>query len=203
MSWPWIDPSPKEAEEAYSYYKVKYERAASQKYTSERQEAAYIAEKTAAVTKLNSLSSQKASFEKRLRGIEEIIRILEGTGGWLSANVPEAIENAKKSLSKADTSFSGSMRLSGVAGTMCLQNAFLTKTVEEDTHSATALAAFRAEKARLETELDNLHQQLDSLSDLVSSLKSKINACNATQRSLKHSMNSHAYDMNHYRKYLY
>lgn len=203
MSWSWSNPSQDEAIEAYEYYKNKYYNAANQKRASERQEQTYVSEKRAATSEMNSLSSQKLNFEKRLRGVEDIIKMLEGSGGWFSTNVPSAIEKAQSSIAKTDSSFRSSMRLSGGSGAASLETAFKTKTVEADPHSASALSSFKAEKARLEEEIANLGTQIANLSSLISSLSGKINACNSTQASLQASMNSYAYDMNHYKKYTY
>lgn len=203
MSWSWSNPSRDDAIEAYEYYKNKYYRAANQKKASERQERSYIAERNTASNKMNNLSAQKVNFEKRLRGIESIIKMMEGTGGWFSSSVPEAIEKAQRSLSKADSSFRKSMRLSGGAGAASLENAFKTKTVEADVNSSAALAAFKAERARLEQEIAELNTQITNLSNTISLLKNKIRACDSLQASLRSAMNSYAYDMNHYKKYTY
>ena len=120
-----------------------------------------------------------------------------------AADVPGAIANAKKSIQKTDASFRRSMRLSGGSGAASLETAFETKTVEADPRSASALQTFRAEKTRLEKEIADLGTQINNLSSLISSLSKKINACDSTQASLQSSMNSYAYDMNHYKKYTY
>jgi len=203
MSWSWSNPSQDEAIEAYEYYKGKYNNAANQKRASERQEQTYVSEKNAASAEMNSLSSEKLNFEKRLRGIEDIIKMLEGTGSRSSANVPNAIEKAQSSIAKTDSSFRSSMRLSGGAGAASLETAFKTKAVEAEPHSASALSSFKAEKARLEEEIANLSKQIANLSSLISSLSNKISACNSAQATLQSSMNSYAYDMNHYKKYTY
>lgn len=202
MSWSWNNPTNEEAEEAYAYYKGKYNEAAEQKKASERQEAAYSSEKKAAAQDLDDCSRKKVNFEKRLRGIEDIIKMLEGSGGWFSTNVPETIEKAQKSIAKADASFRGSMRLSGGSGSASLEEALKPKTVDEDPHSSAALAEFKAEKARLEQAIEDLRVQIDSLSTLIDSLNKKIKACNAQQGSLQSAMTSYAYDMNHYKKYV-
>ena len=203
MSWSWVSPSPSEAEEAYNYYKGKYQQAAYQKHTSQMQEDAYISKKNDTIAKRDSFSTQKVNFEKRLRGVQEILKILQGTGGWFSADVPEAIKKAQNSLSKADTDFWDSIRVYGIIGSVTLEDAFKTKTVEEDAHSAAALAAFKSEEERLKREIENLQKQIDSLSDFAASLTRKIRECDATQRSLSRAMSGYAYDMNHYKKYMY
>ena len=129
MSWPWYEPSQQQAEEAYCYYRNKYNRAATQKRESERKEQKYVSEKQAAVSNKNTLSAQKMSLEKRLEGVERIIKMLTGTGGWFTANVPETIKNAKKSLSEADQSFRSSIKLEGGSAPANLEMIFATETV--------------------------------------------------------------------------
>lgn len=203
MSWPWFDPSPQQAEEAYSYYRNKYNSAATQKRASERQEQNYASEKRAAVNNRSTLSAQKINLEKRLEGIERIIKMLTGTGGWFTANVPEAISKAEKSLSQADSSFRSSIKLEGGGLSANLETVFSTKTVEADTRTASALQAFRTEKARLEQQISDLNTQIANLTEQINSLTKQINACNYTQASLRANMSAYAYDMNHYKKYTY
>ena len=203
MAWRWNNPSRSEAIEAYEYYKGKYNRAANQKAASEHKERGYISERNAATAKINALNPQKTNLEKRLRGVEEIIKMMEGKGGWFSANVPESIERAKNAVTKTDESFRRSIKLSGGISAACLETAFKTKTVSEDEHTASALSAFIAERNRLEEKLALINKQITDVSSQISSLKRKIDACNAEQASLRSSMNSYLYDMNHYKKHTY
>ena len=189
--------------EAYAYYKSKYYSAANQKRTSERQERAYISERNAAQNQMNSLLGRRWNLDRRLQCIEDIIKILEVSGGWLSADVPGAIGKAQRSLSRTNDSFRKSMQLSGGAGAADLETALKPKTVDADAHASSALAAFKAERNRLKQEIAELHTQITNASSRITSLKNKIKACNATQASLQSAMNSYAYDMNHYRKYTY
>ena len=195
MSWSWSDPSQDEAIEAYEYYKSKYSDAAYKKRELERKEQCYLSEMSEAASKMDSLSFQKVNIEKRLSGIEDIIGMLE------HGNVPNAIESAKSSIERTDLSFRNSINFSQNA--VSLEDAFKPKNVDEDSHSASALSAFKNEKIRLEEELVNLKKQIDGLSDSISSLSNKINACNSEQASLQTTMNACAYDMNHYKKYTY
>lgn len=203
MSWSWMNPSEEEAEEAYDYYKGKYNAAANQKRASERQEQAYREEKKNAISRKSELSAQKISFEDRLEGIVKIIAMLEGTGGWFTENVPDSIGKAQRALSKTDSSFRGCIKLTGGGSSASMETAFAMKTVDADQNSASALQAYRTEKNRLEGQLEELRRQIDSLSEQIASLTGKINSCNSEQWSLQSSMNSYAYDMNHYKKYTY
>ena len=199
----WYDPSQEEAVEAYSYYQNKYYNAANQRNASKRQEQEFISQKSAAAAKMNESSSQKLNFEKRLEGIIKIIRMLEGTGGLFSADVPGAISKAASTLQKTDTSYRRSIRMTGGTAAASLESAFAVKTVEGDPRSASALAAYKAEKERLEQNIADLKSQIASLSGQITALSRQISACSAAQVSYKNTMNTCAYEMNHYRKYMY
>lgn len=198
----WYNPSPEEAAESYSYYKNKYYSAASQKRNSEKLEQGYVSQRNSANTQLSSLSSQKVNFEKRLSGIEKIIKMLEGNGGWFSTNVPDAITKVVSALKKTDVSYRNSVRMTGGVAAASIETAFATQTVEGESHSASALQQYKSEKARLEQEIANLKSQISSLSATISSLTSKINSCNSTQAALRSTMNSCAYEMNHYKRFM-
>lgn len=199
----WANPSPSEAAEMYSYYKHKYEDAANQKRASERLESSYVGQKNSAVSQLNAASSQRVNLEKRLEGVEKIIKMLEGSGGWFTSSVPEAIDKAKSKLKQADSSYRSSIRVIGGTTAASIETAFAIKSVEEDPNSANALSEFKKERTRIEQAITELQSQINNLSSLISSLTSSINACNQTQASLQSAMNSYAYDMNHYHGFMF
>lgn len=199
----WANPSPSEAAEMYSYYKHKYEDAANQKRASERLESSYVSQKNSAVSQLNAASSQRVNLEKRLEGVEKIIKMLEGSGGWFTSSVPEAIDKAKSKLKQADSSYRRSIRVIGGTTAASIETAFAIKSVEEDPNSANALSEFKKERTRIEQAITELQSQINNLSSLISSLTSSINACNQTQASLQSAMNSYAYDMNHYHGFMF
>ena len=199
----WANPSPSEAAEMYSYYKHKYEDAANQKRASERLESSYVSQKNSAVSQLNAASSQRVNLEKRLEGVEKIIKMLEGSGGWFTSSVPEAIDKAKSKLKQADSSYRSSIRVIGGTTAASIETAFAIKSVEEDPNSANALSEFKKERTRIEQAITELQSKINNLSSLISSLTSSINACNQTQASLQSAMNSYAYDMNHYHGFMF
>lgn len=199
----WANPSPSEAAEMYSYFKHKYEDAANQKRASERLESSYVSQKNSAVSQLNAANSQRVNLEKRLEGVEKIIKMLEGSGGWFTSSIPEAIDKAKSKLKQADSSYRSSIRVIGGTTSASIESAFAIKTVEEDPNSANALSEFKKERTRIEQAITELQSQINNLSSLISSLTSSINACNQTQASLQSAMNSYAYDMNHYHGFMF
>lgn len=84
-----------------------------------------------------------------------------------------------------------------------LETAFAVKTVEGDHRSASALQVYKSEKTRLEQSIADLKSQIASLSSQISTLSKQISVCSTAQASYKNTMNSSAYEMNHYRKYMY
>ena len=195
----WLNPTPDEANEQYYYNRNKYNNALAQRRASEKQEAQYIDQKNAATAQMNTLSEQKVNFEKRIQGLDEIIKSMEGLGG---SDVPSSINKAAKQLQKVDSSYRGSIRASGTIPVADLGNAFSVKTVDAEPHSSMALQQFRAEKSRLEQEVTNLKLRIASLSSQIASLTSQINGCNSVQSSLTSQMNTCAYEMNHYKPYM-
>ena len=192
----WSNPSPDEASEKYYYYKNRYNNAANQKNSYYRQECNYVNERNSLSGRINSASTEKIQFEKRLAGIENIIRTLE------SGSVPQAILKANKAIACADESMSKSIRLIGGGQSCNLQEAFITKTVDEDSHTSTALAVYKSECQRIEEELRKLSQTISSLTDQVNSLNTQIRNCDEMQASLRRTMNESVYEMNHYKKYM-
>ncbi|MEE0954496.1 MAG: hypothetical protein U0L49_01635 [Eubacterium sp.] len=200
---PWFNPSQEEATEQYTNNKNKYNSAVNSYNASVNQENNLISQKSAAESQLNQCRTDKMNFEQRLEGIVKIIKMLEGSGGWFSTDVPGSITKAEKAVQKADNSYRKSIKLTEGGSTANLADAFHTKSVAEESHSSAALSAYKSEKTKLETDIQNLKTQISNLSGQISSLSSQIRACNSAQSSLKKTMNSCAYNMNHYHKYMY
>lgn len=195
----WSNPTPQEAEDNYYYYKNRYNNAASEKALSERREANYNAQRTSTINQMNSVSSQKLNFEKRLEQIGVIIKMLEGSTGI--NDVPSIIARGIQSVKRTDESYQTAIRLGGVAPA-AFASIFDVKTVTGDANSSSALSKYKSEYARLQQAIADLQSQLASLSAAVDSLNSAIRSCNAEQASLRSSMLSSAYEMNHYKKYM-
>ena len=149
MMMSWKNPTPAEANEQYYYNRNKYNDALAQRRASERKETQYREQKNAAKAQMSTLSTKKVNFENRIKGLEKIIQALVGAG-WMS--VPAAIDKVAKQLQKVDSSYKGSIKVSGTVPMADIGNAFFVKSVESEPHSASALQQFRAEKARLERE---------------------------------------------------
>ena len=198
MTWNWYNPSKEEAKEAYKYYSDKYYYAANQKLKSERQEEAYRSQRQTASNNLSDARKEKLNFESRVEGIAKIISMLEGGATWQGGNVPEAIQKAQQMLRHAYDSFRNSIKHSDVVAAD-LETVFETKTVEANSHSANALAAYKAEKQRLEQELVELNSAIATLDTQVSDLNALIRQCNNTQTTLRSSMASYATSAYHFK----
>lgn len=201
MGYSWNNPTPEEAEEAYWYNRNRYYNAASE-YNAARNRAQSLEyQKSASKSQMQSLSTQRVNLEKRLDGVEKIIRCMVGSGGWLATNVPSAISKASKALEKADESFRKSIRLDGGISAARMAERLRVKSVEEDANSSSALSLYRKEKVRIENEINEIRKNLNALSDKVNQLNGQLNSCYSTQNSARKVMNSTTYEMNHYRKY--
>ncbi len=196
----WYNPTPDEATDAYTANKNKYADAASQLRASQRQEDNYRAAQRSAVAQQANLASQKLNFEKRLEGIQKIVKMLEGSGGWFSTNVPEAIADGTRTLRKLDDSYRKSIRCDTPATS--LEAALGVPTVEGDPRSAAALQSYKNEAVRLEQSIQQINSQLASLAAQIATLAKNIQACDAAQSALRRVMNGASYEMNHYKPYM-
>lgn len=203
MSWSWSHPSEDEALEAYQYYKGKYSESAYQRAECKRQEQQLGEKRRSVKNQIQVCSSQKINFEERVKGIDRIIKMLDGRGAFLAADVSGAISNAQKSLSDVDQSYKKCIHMTGGVAAASFEEAFAINSVEGDPHSSLALQEFIREKARLETEIENLNRQIANLTSMVESLNAQIAAAADARAALTSAMNSYAYDMNHYKKYTY
>lgn len=197
----WFNPTQAEAEDYYYYYKNKYYDAASEKRASERLESSLREQRQNASSKISSFKNDKINFERRLEGIKNIIKTLEGNGGWFSTNVPEAIDKANKALDKADSSYAKSIRVSAIHAAS-LNTAFHVKSVENDRNSAEALQQYRNERDSLAKKIEDLRQSIAQLNADVEMCSRKIRECSALQSSLRSKMFSYSFEMNHYAKFM-
>lgn len=126
---------------------------------------------------------------------------MEGSGGWFSANVPDAVDDANSSAKTAGESFSRCIVCDEVTASD-LSTTFKCKSVSEDSDSAGALQSFKSEKSRLEQAVADIEKQIDSLNEQADELAKKMNSINAQQQALRKSMASSAFEMAHYKRYM-
>ena len=101
-----------EAEDQFISAKKNYYEAEQRRAQLSNQMDNYRAEKKYAAEQISSARGERTNFEKRLRGIESIIKMLEGTG-WSSKNAPQSIDKANSALQSANSNYQQCIRLSG------------------------------------------------------------------------------------------
>ena len=101
-----------EAEDQFISAKKNYYEAEQRRAQLSNQMDNYRAEKKYAAEQISSARGERTNFEKRLRGIEDIIKVLEGTG-WFSENAPQSIDKANSALQSANSNYQQCIRLSG------------------------------------------------------------------------------------------
>lgn len=186
--------------EMYEENKRKYQDAYERRRNSYKQEEGYVSQRNKKQNELSNCKRQKSDKEKRLKEVNEIIGILEGTGSWFSADVPSAISKAKKALNHLDSSYRKSIVLTGGSATANMNEAFEVKTVTQQVNSETALNQYKNVGRKLESELETLKSTISNLESSISTLKGKIRTCNSTQSSLTKKMQQYAYNMTYWKK---
>lgn len=190
-----------EAEDQFISAKKSYYEAEQRRAQLSNQMDNYRAEKKYAAEQISSARGERTNFEKRLRGIESIIKMLEGTG-WSSKNAPQSIDKANSALQSANSNYQQCIRLSGGVSAADMEETFHAKSVEEDANSGQALEAYRREKERLAQAIEDLNRMIDGFSEQMSELTGKINACSAEQSSVRRVMMSSACQMAQCRFYM-
>ena len=183
-----------EAAEQFARSKKSYYEAEQRRAQLSNQMDNYRAEKKYAAAQISNARGERTNFEKRLRGIEDIIKVLEGTG-WFSENAPQSISKANSALQSANSDYQQCIRLSGGVSAADMEGTFRAKSVEEDPNSGQALDAYRQERERLAREIENLNRMIDGFSAQMSELTGKMNACAAEQSAVRRSMMSSACEM--------
>ncbi len=197
----WFNPEPQEAYDLYCYNKNRYLDAAESRAASVRQERQCVYEKQQAQKTISNCKSEKTNFEKRIKGIDQIIKMLEQEGGLFSVSVPSTISTANKKASQTDTSFKGCIKSDGVTAAN-MGDVIGVKSVAEELHSSSALTKLKNEKARLEKSVEELNSTISNLNEQISRLTSQIRVCDAEQADLQRVMSSSSYEMSHYRRYM-
>lgn len=197
----WFNPSQEEANESYYNARSSYINAANQYNQNARQINSCWSDMSNVRNQYASYRSDKINFQKRIEAIGNIISSLEGNGGWLQANVPEAVNGANTSAQKAGTSFSQCVRCDSVPAPE-LSSVFKCESVSEDGNSAGALQSYKAEKTRLEQAVADVEKQMNNLNNQANELARRMNSINAQQQALRKSMSSSAFEMSHYKKYM-
>lgn len=204
-SMSWYNPSQDEAADEYYSSKNRYTNAANQRYAAARAAESCCAEKTQALSAINSCQIDKLNFERRIEDIRQIVYALEGGAGSLvsaiGADIPTLISRFNKSVEQTDSSYRGSIFCRDIKPiSWC--GVFQNKNVGDDSLLSGALEMFKNEITRLENALRDLEVQMNNLHRMVDELTSKINMYTVEQDHCRSIMISSAYEMNHFKLYM-
>jgi len=195
------NPTPDEAYDQYYYNKRKYEQAYSQRKTLDRQKTSYESQQAYQKNNINNLKNEKLNFEKRLKGLKEIIEKLESNGGVFSKNVPAAISATERPVTEMTTAYERSIIVSGISSSD-ISSAFKVKQVTAHYASSNALQGYKRKYDELQTAIENVNRSIANAENEIRNLKNRINEINDMQRQLRSSMNNCTMNMNHYRRYI-
>ena len=133
-------------ERYWSAYR-KYQQASE--YADQAQDLIYKHEslKSDAEQSKKNAESLKSKLEKRLRQVEEIIKLLDG------GKVSRKLEIANEKAQKADNKFSEAIHTSGITVSPNLAVAYGTQTVQDNSDTNSALSNVRLEKQSLEARI--------------------------------------------------
>lgn len=188
-----------DASEYYYYYKDKYNRAVSDRSASYKKEESYISQRNQKRSQLNRCNADKSAADKRLKDVDNIIKMLEGKSGWFGTNVPDKINDAQKAVGNVDAGFRKSIRLID-GGSVDLKEAFPIKTVAGNSNSNAALIRLRQESSNLRQRIKDLNQSISSLNTAITQLNRDIRACDSRQTSLTKDINNYLYQMNYWKR---
>lgn len=202
----WYNPSQDEAADAYYSSKSRYSNAASQKQAASRAEGRAASERAQAQREIASCQTDKLNFEKRIEDIRHIVSALDGSAtgplvGMIGADIPTLIAGLNGSLQETDAAYRSSIVCPEIPAAS-FYDSLRSKSVGEDSLLSAALQKFRDEIARLQQAIAELEAKLKALSALVSDLNAKIRSYQAAQADWGRVMQSSAYEMDHYRRYM-
>jgi len=195
------DPSSEEAYNEYYYNKRKYEQAYAQKKSLDRQKDNITYQQSWQKNNINNLKNDKLNFEKRLKGLEDIISKLESGGGLFSKSVPEAISDTERPLTDTVESYRQSITSNGIKQGD-IYSSFKVKSVTAHYASNNALNIYKRKYNELQTAIVNVNRSIDAAEEEIKNLTNRINDINDMQRQLNYNMNNYSQNMNHYRKYI-
>lgn len=194
----WNDPTQSEAMEEYSRSRNKYRETSDKKQAADKRLTQATERKNTVTAAVSRCRSEKRTMEETIAELDRIIKQLDGTS---AGGVPEVIDEANAAAKRAEESFKSSILCEDVKSAD-IEGAFTLKSVEEHKDSLEALEALKREKYRLETAAEELGRQMDTLSAELTGLNGTISAASAEQADLKRELDSAAFEMSHYKKYI-
>ncbi len=185
---------------AYETQKQKYReaqrqltRAIEERVSTKRAMESLQQTYSARNNQVSQCRNDKINLEKRL---QQVVRILFLLGG----SVPDAIVSVNSAANTAGKSFRSAMRCSEIVSAS-LETVFYTKSVEKDSHTASALSGCQAEKDRIEIEIVRLAASIKNLEEEMRGLWGSISIQNNRIDALNRAINVYQHDINTYRRY--
>ncbi len=158
----------------------RYEQAKSAKRRSERRESSYVSARNRAQDDLKAAKNEKINLEKRLKGIDKIIKLLTEPGGLFSKNVPDKVQKAEKGAEETGEHYEKCIVCTSV-NAVDLREKFRTASVEANADSARALEAIRRERTRVAEAIEEINRQINMLQNKIEDYKAMIRKCNSEQ----------------------
>jgi chromosome segregation ATPase len=172
-------------EEAAYYYKKSeqaYFDAKIGRNNAENALASYNSQKKSTESSLSSSKSEKKNLEARLEDIRIIISLLENS-------VSLQISKANHAAEMAGEKYVLAIKCSEITNAS-IQDAYRTKSVEEDINSANTYQSCLNEKTRLETAIENLRIQIQNLNNKIDLLNTNIRSAANTYSNYDNEMKS-------------
>lgn len=186
---------PVNPEDEYYRYRRLYNQALDNKIYAERCSNSYTEQKNQKSTQLSNCEAKRTSDKKRLSDVKDILKALEGTGGFFSNDVPSTIEKAGKALKKLGTSFQESFRLTGGSKAADVESCLSVSQIDDGT-----IRVFRKEKERLESEISQADRTISGLKDSIGTLKSKCSQANSDIKKYNRQANNYYDEMMKWRR---
>lgn len=203
----WSNPSQQEAQEAYDAAKKKYDSTAEEYLRLSKQKEQYESEASAAYRGYADADTKLQRLRKLEFTLQRILRYFTtsndpggdtvSTGGLINSAVVESkivgIETAN--------SLKQCIVCTGMPA-LSFARAGTTKYVDEDADSHRAKQLVRQELKRVLDLMKELDTQTRSSAEDYNALVRKAAACADEMTELKKTMDSCAFDMDHYKKYI-
>lgn len=190
----WNNCSKEEAQEAYDSAKSKYSNAALEYCQGKKQLDACYTEYKSYSSKMDSVKSEKLSFERRIEQLGELISFLDN-------KMDDIIGDSNKTTQENENYIKGKINCSGYAFPE-ISKIFRCQSVAENSYSSQALQAMKKEKARLEQAVADVNSKLNAMEQEAEALTKKMSSIASAQASLSKTMKACSYEMNHYKKYV-
>jgi len=183
------------AQDEYNYYRRKYQNSYSDYKTCDRKISSFQSQQTYYQNMISNLRNNRLNFEKRLKGLQDIVKKLDSSGGMFSDNVPDKIATAANHLVEIQEAYEKSI-VFGDVSSADISDAFKVKTVTEQINSDNALRHFKRKRDELQTALDDVKKSIAKAEDEIKDLKTQIRALEDTQRQLQSTMRNCTINMN-------